>query len=174
MKKYFIGFLVLVALAVIARVAGNYIGTSTAVSSIHSDASQQQMPTGFFGVKWLTPTAELRSIRPNVVPDAGGMLAERVTYLGREAKIDYYVKTGNVLMFIIHFAGPATKAKFASTNEALNRDYGPLSTPKNETDEFGSKYCSSRQTERFEIDHCIRTQSQGLFELITVYRRKPA
>ena len=173
MKKYIIGFIVVVVLAVAVQFGSNFIGTYTAIDSVRSDAAQQHMPTGFFGVSWLTPVNELRSIRPNVVPDSNNQLAEEVTFLGRKAKIDYYVKTGNVLVFTIHFLGASEKSMFDATNEALNRDYGSLSTPEVETDQFGNKYCSQRRAERFEIDHCVRLQDHIPLESIVFYRRKP-
>jgi len=172
MKKFLASLVVVIALVALAKFGGRYIGVRSALDSIQREAQQQHMPNGFYGVMWLDSTEELRSKRPRVVPDSDGVLAEQETFLDRQAKVSYYVKTGNVLIFAVHFAVAASIDEFKKTNQVLDHDYGPLSAAENESDEYGQKYCSHRKSGRFQIDHCIRTQGQSRFESIVFFRSK--
>ncbi|MGH9438678.1 MAG: hypothetical protein ACRD22_12500 [Terriglobia bacterium] len=173
MKKYVVAAIVLIALAGLAKLAGLYVGARSALSAVEVEAHQHHMPTGFFGVSWLDSTDALLAARPSVVPVSDSMVGESVQYLGRPAQINYYVKGGNVLMFAIHFAGVASEAVFQAANQSLDQEYGPMSSPKHENDDFGPKYCSHRQSGRFNIDHCMRLQEQVLHESVVFYRSKP-
>ena len=144
-----------------------------AIAAVQEEAREQHMPTDFFGIRWLTTKSDLLNARRNAVAQGDDYYSEAVSYVGRNATIAYYVKTGNVLMYIVTFTDQSTEGSFQGAHKALDKSFGPMSAPKDEVDEYGKKRCSHRATSRFGIDHCVRVHGQTPVENIVFYRRKP-
>lgn len=147
------------AIVAVAKFAGLWAGRSSAMDHVVQQASEQHMPTGFNGVRWLETVERVRELRPTVTEmtrgGLAGMLAEPLDYMGRRATFGYYPQGGNIVMYVVYFEGDTTREAFARIDEGLNRDFGPMQAARPERDEYGDKFCSHRQSERFAIDHCI-------------------
>jgi hypothetical protein len=166
----------LLLLATAASVSGGVFDSPVdrAIATAQTEARDQNMPAEFFGVPWLTPTAGLVRMRPNVIRQGDDVYAEAVLYGGREASISYYVKGGNVLMYVFTFTNGTTTERFRRTHSDLDRSFGPMSGPKDEVDEYGQKRCSHRRTLRFAIDHCVRLHGQTPVESLVFFKIKPS
>ncbi len=144
-----------------------------AIAATRSEAIEQRMPPELFGVPWLTPTSALLRSRPNVVPQGDRYYVESILYFGRKANVSYDVKTGNVLMYIINFTDGTSNDQFMRVYRELDKNFGPMSKPEDEVDEYGKKRCSHRRSLRFAVDHCVRFHGQAVFENIVFWRRTP-
>lgn len=170
MKKTLIAIGTFAIVAIAAKFIGERAGTVSAVHSLQQEAAAQKMPNEFFGVKWLASLEDIKRLRPNIQQESPELFSERVTFMGRNAKITYYIKNNSTLMFIITFSESATTESFKATQTSLNNSYGAMSDIASISDAQGPIDCSHRATERFRIDHCIRKLDSTIQEQIIFYR----
>jgi hypothetical protein len=163
-----IGLLALIALT--AKFIGGNAATDSAAQYVQQEANAQKMPTDIFGVKWLATLEELKQLRPNIQQESSELFSEQGLFLGRNAKIGYYVRNNSTLMFIITFSEPASMEDFNTTQISLSEKYGNMSAVATISDASEPTECSQRATERFRIDHCMRMFDTGFQEQITFYR----
>ena len=169
-KKIIFTVLIVVALSTIAKYVGSNSGAVSAMRMVQQEASGEGMPTDFFGVKWLASTEELKRLRPNVQQESAELFNEQEYFLGRKAKVTYYVKNNLTLMFIITFSEQTSPKSFEVTQKSLIQKYGAMSALSPILESSVPQDCSERTTERFRIDHCMLKPETGPVEQIRFYR----
>jgi len=170
MKKILVTLLMLVIVSFVAKTVGNSAGLTTAKYSVEQEAIQQGIPTGFFGVKWLATSDEVRSIRPNVFSDSNGNLKESNDFLGRKAFVTYHSTSTGVMLFTFTFTDDFTTGNFDKTQTLLATQVGQLGKV---TQLPGlDRVCSSRVMQRFRVDHCQPSDLASIPEQILIYRTK--
>lgn len=170
MKKILLTVGLFAFIAVIAKFIGSDAASISAAQHVQQEAIAQRMPTDIFGVRWLATLEELKQLRPNIQQESTELFSEQELFLGRKAKIGYYVKNNSILMFIITFSEPASTEDFKTTQMSLSEKYGAMPATVTISDTTEPTECSQRISERFRIDHCMRKLDTDLQEQITFYR----
>jgi len=151
---------------VLAEDVETKIGRNNAVEQVQRDAISSGSPTGFFGLNWLISYNEAKRLVPDAISEADTLTMKRSFY-DRNAVITVKFKNAMLVMFIVTFDGPASKADFSNTQQRLSNDY------KSMPESIGAKehlLVSAKVAGRFSIDHWL-TQYGGInLEQILFYR----
>jgi hypothetical protein len=162
----------IVVVSLVAYFASRWAGTDLAKRDTQQEATQQAIPAGFFNVSWLSSAGEVKRIHPNAAAvESGDLSLVRLSDIDvlyeRDVEVSYFFKNDALVLFVINFAGQASKESFDSMQIQLVRNYGPMPEPRH-TDTC--KLDSEKKTDRFVLEHCNRELGNALKEQLLVFR----
>ena len=158
----------MVGVLAVAKFIGGTTGRIAAITEISKEAAEQGVPTEFFKVKWGASKEDVKRIRPNVIQQSAGFLAEDIQFYGRQAKISYFFSDNILSMYVFGFVDVlGSNETFLHTQDKLISDYGAMSNPSVND---GCLIYSEREAGRFKITHCVRMFGDKPFEQVTFYR----
>jgi hypothetical protein len=165
-----------VIVSLVAYFASRWAGTNLAKRDTQQEATKHAIPAGFFNVAWLSSAGEVKRIHPDAAAvDSGDLslvrLSDRDVLYERDVEVSYFFKNDALVLFVINFAGPASKEAFDSTQMQLVNNYGPMPEPSH-TDTC--KLDSKKKTDRFVLEHCNREAGNALKEQLLVFRTPAA